>query len=99
MEFLASMLCLPLVTIVTRMRLDAALYQPGPQREAGKKGRPAVKGKRQPTLAKRLTDPQTVWQTSTVSWYGGIIRPVELASGTALWYHPGVPPSHPLGAQ
>ena len=91
-EFLASMLCLPLVSIVTRLRLDAALYDPAPQREAGKKGRPAVKGKRQPTLAKRLTDPETVWQTCTVSWYGGIIRPVELATGTALWYHPGVPP-------
>lgn len=91
-EFLASMFCLPLVSIVTRLRLDAALYDPAPQREAGKKGRPAVKGKRQPTLAKRLTDPQTVWQTCTVCWYGGIIRPVELATGTALWYHPGVPP-------
>ena len=91
-EVLASMLCLPLVSIVTRLRLDAALYDPAPQREAGKKGRPAVKGKRQPTLAKRLTDPQTVWQTGTVSCYGGIIRPVELATGTARWYHPGVPP-------
>jgi hypothetical protein len=91
-EFLASMLCLPLVTIVTRMRLDAALYDPAPAREAGKKGRPAVKGTRQPTLAKRLTDPQTVWQTCMVCWYGGISRSVELASGTALWYHPGVRP-------
>jgi hypothetical protein len=91
-EFLAHMVCLPLVTIVTRMRLDAALYDPAPVREVGKKGRPAVKGKRQPTLAQRLADPQTVWQQCTVSWYGGISRQVELATGTALWYHVGVPP-------
>jgi len=84
-EFLANVVRLPQVTIITRMRLDAALYDPVPQRAAGKKGRPAVKGQRQPTLAKRLSDPQTVWQTSMVSWYGGIRRQVEVATGTALW--------------
>jgi hypothetical protein len=91
-EFLANVVRLPHVTLVTRMRLDAALYDPAPIREAGKKGRPAVKGKRQPTLAKRLSDPATVWQTSTVSWYGGVTRSVEIATGTALWYHAGVAP-------
>ncbi len=91
-EFLAHMVRLPQVTLVTRMRLDAALYDPAPIRAADKKGRPAVKGKRQPTLAKRLADPATVWQTSTVSWYGGVTRSVEMATGTALWYHAGVPP-------
>jgi DDE superfamily endonuclease len=92
LEFLANVVRLPLVTIVTRLRLDAALYDPAPARQAGKKGRPAVKGKRQPTLATCLTDPQTVWQTCSVSWYGGITRSVEMATGTALWYHAGVPP-------
>ena len=92
LEFLASLLCLPLVSILTRLRLDAALYDPAPQRAAGKKGRPAVKGQRQPTLATRLTDAQTVWQTCTVCWYGGMKRQVEIATGTALWYHPGVQP-------
>lgn len=91
-EFLAHLVRLPHVTLVTRMRLDAALSDPAPRREAGKKGRPAVKGKRQPTLAKRLADPATAWQTSTVSWYGGVTRSVEMATGTALWYHAGVPP-------
>jgi hypothetical protein len=91
-EFLANLVRLPHVTLVTRMRLDAALYDPAPIREAGKKGRPAVKGRRQPTLAKRLIDPATAWQTSTVSWYGGVTRSVEVATGTALWYHAGVAP-------
>jgi hypothetical protein len=90
--FLANLVRLPVVTLVTRLRLDAALYDPAPARPAGKRGRPAVKGKRQPTLARRLADPTTVWQKCTVSWYGGITRVVEIATGTALWYHPGISP-------
>src|SRR5207302_1384080 len=89
---LPNLVRLPHVILVTRMRLDAALYDPAPARQAGKKGRPAVKGKRQSTLAKRLSDPATSWQTSTVCWYGGITRSVEIATGTALWYHAGVAP-------
>ncbi len=47
------------VTIVTRLRLDAALSDPAPPREHGKKGAPRKKGERQPALAARLHDPQT----------------------------------------
>jgi len=79
------------VTIVTRLRLDAALYEPAPPREKGKKGAPRKKGKRQPTLAERLNDPTTVWERQTIRWYGGVLREVELASGTAVWYHSAKP--------
>ena len=79
------------VTVVTRLRLDAALYDPAPPREPGTKGRPRVKGERQPTLATRLLDPATVWETLTIPWYGGATAQVEAATGTALWYHPGAP--------
>src|SRR4051794_15755733 len=79
------------VTVVTRLRLDAALYDPAPPREPGAKGRPRLKGERQPTLATRLLDPDTVWATLTVPWYGGATAQVEAATGTALWYHPGAP--------
>ncbi len=80
------------VTVVTRLRLDAALYDPAPPREPGTKGRPRVKGKRQPTLALRLLDPATVWERLSVPWYGGETASVDVATGTALWYHPGQPP-------
>src|SRR6266849_2954164 len=80
------------VTIVTRLRLDAALYDPAPVRKPGTHGRPRKKGARQPTLAKRLTDPGTVWQSIIVAWHGGTKRTVELASETAVWYHNGLPP-------
>ena len=36
------------VTIVTRLRLDAALYDPAPVRQPGTTGRPRKKGARQP---------------------------------------------------
>src|SRR5215213_10661797 len=77
------------VTMVTRLRLDAALYDPAPPREPGTMGRPRLKGERQPTLAARLLDPDTVWETLTVPWYGGGTAQVEAATGTAIWYHPG----------
>src|SRR6266571_7136089 len=79
------------VTVITRLRLDAALYDPAPAREPGTKGRPRLKGERQPTLAQRITDPETVWESVTVPWYDAQERTVELASGTAVWYHSGMP--------
>ena len=80
------------MTVITRLRLDAALYDPAPARKAGTNGRPRLKGARQPTLAQRLDDSQTRWETLTVAWYGGVARLVEVASGTAVWYHNGLPP-------
>ena len=80
------------VTIVTRLRLDAALYDPAPARKAGTTGRPRVKGERQPTLAERVSDRATRWETVTVQWYGGRRREVEVSTGTGVWYHSGMTP-------
>ena len=80
------------VTLITRLRLDAGLYDPAPPRQPGQTGRPRVKGARQPTLKQRLDDPELLWDTASVSWYDGTMRTLELASQTALWYHPGKPP-------
>ena len=92
LALLASCIGLPTpVTMITRLRLDAALYDPAPPREKGKKGAPRKKGRRQPTLTERLHDPQTVWERVTLAWYGRTRRSVELASGTAVWYHGGLP--------
>lgn len=38
------------VTVITRLRMDAALYEPAPQRKKGQNGRPRKKGTRLPTL-------------------------------------------------
>ena len=83
----------PAVTVITRPRLDAALYDPAPPREPGKRGRPPrLKGERQPSLATRMLDPDTAWETLTVPWYGGGTAQIEVATGTALWYRVGTPP-------
>ena len=37
-------------------------------------------------------DSQTVWHTITIAWYGGVIRTLEITSGTALWYSQGQDP-------
>ena len=76
------------VTYVSRLRLDAGLYDfPGEQPQ-GKRGRKPQKGKKQPTLKQRLTDPATVWQTVCRPWYGGQVRQLDIATGVAVWYSP-----------
>jgi hypothetical protein len=78
------------LTVITRLRLDARLFDPPPVRQFRQRGRPRVSGARQPTLTQRLTDPVTRWRRVTIShWYGEQDRRPAIASGTALWYHPG----------
>jgi DDE superfamily endonuclease len=78
------------LTVITRLRLDARLFDPPPPRHPGQRGRPRVSGARQPTLAQRLTSPTTRWRRVTIAhWYGGQDRRLAITSGTALWYHPG----------
>lgn len=80
------------VICVTRLRLDAALYDPAPSRLPGTVGRPRTKGKRLPILATVLADPTTPWQRVTVpGWYGEGERVVEIHSATAVWRHSGLP--------
>jgi len=81
------------IAVITRLRLDAALYEPAPPRQPGQMGRPRLKGQRLPTLAARLLDPATAWTAAAVeNWYGEGPRTVEVASDTAVWYHSGLPP-------
>jgi hypothetical protein len=80
------------VTFVTRLRLDAALYEPAPPRRAGQMGRPRLKGERLPNLAVVAEDPSTLWAPAMVdNWYGSGERTVEVASATAVWYSTGLP--------
>jgi hypothetical protein len=81
------------ITMITRFRLDAALYEPAPVRRPGLKGRSRLKGKRLPTLEQMVHDTTTTWTSVTLHhWYGGVRRVVEIVSATAVWYHAGMPP-------
>ncbi len=80
------------LTGITRLRLDAALYEPAPLRKPGTVGRPCTKGARLPNLANVLADQDTPWMRITVpGWYGEGERAVEICSATAVWRHAGLP--------
>src|SRR5215213_4064893 len=77
--------------LISRLRLDAGLYAPAPPRMPGTRGRPRVKGARQPSLKERLENPATRWhRVSLNGWYGRTEQRLHIASGTALWHHPGM---------
>jgi hypothetical protein len=91
LEFLAALLRQE-ITCVTRLRLDAALYQPASARRPGTVGRPRTKGARLPTLAEILADKTTRWERVAVpGWYGKGDRVVEICSNAAVWRHAGLP--------
>lgn len=81
------------VCFVTRLRLDANLFEPPPQPRSGQRGRPRKKGRKLPKLTDVLTDKAMVWTSVMMSkWYGGKRWRLETTTGTAIWYHGGLPP-------
>lgn len=80
------------VCVVTRLRLDANLFDfPSPKRKG--RGRPPVRGKPLKKLSAILRDRKVSWRRCRISlWYGRTNRLVEITSGTAIWYHGGIPP-------
>jgi hypothetical protein len=78
------------ICMITRLRLDARLFDPPAHRRAGTIGRPRVVGRRQPTLVQRLANSRTRWRRFKVNgWYGRSERLLQIVSGTAIWHHPG----------
>ncbi len=77
------------VCLVSRLRLDAALYDFPPPPEPGKRGPKPKKGKKQKSLRERIKDESTQWSSVIIDWYDGIKRELEVCSGISLWYTPG----------
>jgi hypothetical protein len=93
LELLHQVSELPRASLITRLRLDAALYDPPPAREPGHIGRPRLKGDRRPTLEAVWADEDTTWSKLTIEpWYGDTPHEVDVATDTAVWYHSGKPP-------
>ena len=82
----------PAVTLVCKMRLDAALYDPPPARKPSQRGKTPKKGKKQRSLGKRLDDRSIQWTTIRVRWYDGQLRTLEFFSGVSLWCTSGLSP-------
>jgi hypothetical protein len=76
------------VAMVTRLRLDAALYEPAPARRKRHIGRPRKKGKRLPNLTQVIKNPRTKWKKVRVNWYG-VEKEIEITSGKCVWFHVG----------
>jgi hypothetical protein len=73
------------VCVITRLRLDAALYDPAPPRQPRQNGRPCKKGRRLPTLEKVFTDSMTCWTTVTMAgWCRAGEQRVQITSNTAV---------------
>ena len=83
------------IVVVTKLRKDAARYQPAPPRRPGQIGRPRIVGARLPSPRAALDDPATQWTTYLATGSDGGTTTVEPASGLALWYHGG-PPRLPI---
>lgn len=82
------------VCLVARLRLDANLFAPAPARRPGQLGRPPKKGRPLPKLSQALESKATCWtKLSMPYWYGDQRCALEIATGTAVWYHSGLPPA------
>jgi len=80
------------VSLVSRLRLDARLYDFPPPEESGKRGPKPKKGAKQSSLLQRIKDQSTEWFPITIDWYDGIKYDLEIFSGISLWYTPGFHP-------
>ena len=80
------------ITFITRLRLDAALYEPAPSRYPGQIGRPRLKGER---LAESLGRSRGSQHRLGADHGHRLVRwperVVEVVSGTAVWYSTGLP--------
>jgi hypothetical protein len=82
------------VCLITRLRLDASLFEPAPERRPGQNGRPRKKGRRLPKLSKLLEEKKKRrTKLSMPYWYGDERCILEIMTGTAIWYHSGLPPA------
>jgi DDE superfamily endonuclease len=85
------------VRLVSRLVLNAQLYDPPRIRPASTPGVKPKKGPRQPKLVDRLdattvAASHTTWQRQVVAWYGDQRRLLDVATGTALWHTDGCAP-------
>jgi len=79
------------VKLVSRLRLDARLFDfPAPQPKS-KRGPKPKKGARQTPLSHRLADPETDWKKLKIMLYGKE-HFIEFVTGISLWHTPGQDP-------
>jgi hypothetical protein len=93
LDLLSCVSSMPNTSLITRLRIDAELWNPAPERKPRQNGRPRVKGARRPSPQQRLDDPKTQWTELEVEhWYGVGKRKLEIYTETCVWYKSGHEP-------
>jgi hypothetical protein len=80
------------VTLISRLRLDARLYDFPPLAAAPRRGPKPRKGRRLRALWQRIDEAQRRGKDVELKWYGGQTKRVRLLSDSCLWYTPGERP-------
>jgi hypothetical protein len=80
------------VIFVSRLQLDAALYDSPPPPDPHRRGPQPLNGARQPSLKAPAAETPTTWQTQPLDWYHGTQRTLQALTGTALWHTPSYAP-------
>lgn len=75
------------VTLVSRFKMNAALYARRPAYSG--RGRPRVKGRKLRSPGEVAADRRTRWSRITVDWYGATRKEVKVCSRSGLWYRCG----------
>ena len=83
---LAHQCCRSNVALVSRLRLDAQLFDFPVYKKKGRKGRTPIKGV-PIKLRNCLEDSNQLWCSDTLDWYGGEKRQVEYFTLECLWYN------------
>ncbi len=71
--------------LISRMTMDAALYEKAPLPQPGQNGRPRKKGERLPS-PKQMAQSKTPWHCATAMLYGQRVT-VQYRTIDALWYN------------
>lgn len=71
------------ISFISRLKLNARLFD---FPFCNHMGRPRKKGLRLPSITSVLVDPEVIWVSKKVLWYGGKYKEVEFITGTCLWH-------------
>jgi hypothetical protein len=80
------------VQAVSRLRMDARLYDYPPQQKSPKGGRPARKGKRLLSPREEIDNPRNQWRKVTIAWYGNQQKEIQYIYKRALIHKPNYAP-------
>lgn len=80
------------VSLVSRLKMNACLYDFAPEVKPGKRGRRAKKGNRLVNFKQMLNLPDLNWQIAEIRGYGGAKKLVRYLTSTCLWGGDGFEP-------